>query len=664
MTDILEKSVTRADQQDYRAGGYPFVFNLHSGEYPGLVPLPPHLDVRWSYEIDRILRSTFYHESMWGSVIAKAISMQASLGFRCEDSEKSQRRINFGQQIFLNANGGQGWVHFLSQHLSDYLLTDNGAFVEVIRATSAAGSRILGVMHLSSARCRRTGDPDYPVIYVDILGREHVLRDYQVLVFSDMPRSDDNYFGVGRCAARRAYKTVYKLAALENYVAEKISGTRALALHFVNGISPKTLESILTTARTSMEAKNFMQYMGVIVAALQSEQQASGYEIPLAEVPDGFDSKQERDNAYVIYANAIGIAVQDIQPLSGQGLGTGTQSMILDQAAEGQGLAAWRKQWQHVANEKVLPEATTFHFDTNDTRDKKAKAELANIQAQTIVALLTPVAEGMPGVITPEQALQLAADQDIVPEEFLPQDQTPESGLNDTEKPAEMLNSPAPSSPGGRPAAALGAAPAPPSRLRQAINRAIQEQGLRRKEQPLALDSLIARASDQIAEATARLQARALTLDQWEMQMLLAIEMAYTAAYGAGSGSELTDADRALVNGMVGEQREFLRGFKQAISDGSISPAQAQARAQMYAESVKSSYWRGATRGYVIPAVPGDGSTQCLTNCKCSLRIDELEGDGDADIYWLLSDAEHCQGCIQRAADWSPLQVRDGEVVS
>ena len=68
-------------------------------------------------------------------------------------------------------------------HLRDYLLTDNGAFVEVVRASAASGSRIIGLAHLDSARCTRTADPDVPILYRDRLGKIHEMRWWQVLTF-------------------------------------------------------------------------------------------------------------------------------------------------------------------------------------------------------------------------------------------------------------------------------------------------------------------------------------------------------------------------------------------------------------------------------------------------------------------------------------------------
>ena len=122
----------------------------------------------------------------------------------------------------------------------------------------------------------------------------------------------------------------------------------------------------------------------------------------------------------MIHANAIGIPVQDIQPLSGQGLGTGTQTLILAEAAEAQGWPSWRQQWLHAQNEVVLPASTTFSWaDKNDTRDQKAKAEVAKLRADTRASQI------MSGEISVAQAQQLGVDAGDLPREFIVHDETP-----------------------------------------------------------------------------------------------------------------------------------------------------------------------------------------------------------------------------------------------
>jgi hypothetical protein len=221
---------------------------------------------------------------------------------------------------------------------------------------------------------------------------------------------------------------------METYVSEKISGARPNTIHLVNGVTAQQLHDAMLTAEAEQQRRGYVVYRGAIMVPIMSmDATPQVATVPLAEVPDGFDAKQERDNAYVIYANSIGVPVQEIQPLSGQGLGTGTQTVILAEAAQGQGLASWRKQFEHAMNEHVLPETTTFTFSTNDMRDQQAKADVQATRAGTRAAQVAS------GEITASQALQMAVDAEDAPREFLTEDQTPGGTLQDDQKPLDEV---------------------------------------------------------------------------------------------------------------------------------------------------------------------------------------------------------------------------------
>lgn len=178
------------------------------------------------------------------------------------------------------------------------------------------------------------------------------------------------------------------------------------------------------------------------------------------------------------------------------------------------------------------------------------------------------------------------------------------------------------------------------------------------------LEWLIARLSRLIAAATDALEheypggARA-----WEQEVSRQLARYHAAAMLAGSGAAtLTPAMTTIVTRDLATQLSFLRKFGVTIQDGQQWQAGWNARAQMYAESIKTPYWRGATKMLPLPAMPGDGTSQCLTRCRCSWDITQLEGDNNYDCYWLLSATETCQTCKQRALDWAPLRVREGVV--
>jgi hypothetical protein len=449
MTVILDRkgSVTAHDmQQTANPGGVWLwqVLDPAAGTSP--VPtLPPYGSRARSY----MLASTLDLEDMWASAVYKAVSTLAALNFTVKDSEDSDRRTEKAQSLLLDFNGPAEYTSAIASHLLDFLTTDNAAFVEIERESKSPSSRPKALWHLDTFGCYRTGNAKYPVSYQDLYGTFHLLRADQVLIFADMPSGRRGLYGLGRCAASRAFATITKLAAVETYFREKITGSRALALHFVAGVTPDQITDAIKLADAQQDQKGVVIYKGAITIPVFADQGVSVATVDLASVPDGFDVTEERKDAYLRYANAIGIPVQDLQPLSGQGLGTGTQSKVLDAVSKTQGIAYWRVLWERKINRLVLPKATTMEFGVNDLDEQKLEAETRKLRAETRKTQIES------GELTAVQALNMAVDAGDAPAEFLQHDETAGSTLTDTgeqSKPVEVL-----------PGVALPALPQPPA---------------------------------------------------------------------------------------------------------------------------------------------------------------------------------------------------------
>lgn len=458
--EILDHSVTKRDWNDKP---YPGVFNfMLPAPMSGGLDLPPF----WTPVRDWVLYSTLFRESMWSAAISIAISKIVAMGFDV-DSE-IPIRARRAQSLFLNMDAGKGYVAGLQKHLQAFTLTDNGGPIEIVRSSSAAGSRIIGLVPLDSFRTLRTGDADIPAIYQDLRGGWHEMRDYEVMLLSDMPDQSDRWYNVGHCSAERAYKTILKLEAIERYIYEKVSGQRALSLYFVNGVMPQQVKDAVDTAKAEAQAKGVVTYLGATIIPLAGDIPVTIGEVPLAELPDGFNRKEEWDIAMNTYARCLGIAVQDLQPLSGQGLGTGTQSQVLDEAAKGQGLAAWRQMFEHAVNEYALDDKTTFYIKTSDIRDREREAKVSLDFATTMQSWF---AMGMPYA----QIVNYAVDNDQMPPEYrVDEDLTPGEIISDDEKPdqldadatAQAANADQQPVPGqGQSATNPNAAPKPPANL-------------------------------------------------------------------------------------------------------------------------------------------------------------------------------------------------------
>lgn len=182
---------------------------------------------------------------------------------------------------------------------------------------------------------------------------------------------------------------------------------------------------------------------------------------------------------------------------------------------------------------------------------------------------------------------------------------------------------------------------------------------------PRALDRLIAKFLLSIDRMMDQLESAALTPDAWRDVFAQELARFHLAAGIVGNNGTLTDQVRSVVERTVGTQIEFLDGFKAVIQDAAEFQRGWRARALLYAQSIKAPYWAGATKFLPLPALPGDGSTQCLGNCRCFWEITTVDEEaGDYDCYWRMGASEHhCQTCPQRMADWSPLRIRNGRIV-
>jgi hypothetical protein len=427
-SDVLQHSVTKADvnPSPYYSS---LSFNILQLPNQFTLPLLPELPYYWTHARDFVLSRTVLHEGEWSSAVSIAITKMASLSWDVESPVELRRKR--AHEMFHTVNIGRGWVNFLAQHLRDYLTTDNGAFIEVVRATSGVGSKIMGLVHLDSRRCTRTGNPEIPVLYRDRLGGIHEMKAHQVITLVDMPDPGEMYNGVGLCATSRAYNAIRLQEVVDRYIFEKVAGLNPKTLEFIGGVSLRQIEDAIKSSEFDAKVKRqAIAYLGsVIVPFMESDSGKVSHEtIDLAGLPDGFDYKVQLSTNRSRFANAIGLDPQELEPMTSRSLGQGAQSQVLDAKGKGKGLASWMQDFTHVNNTYVLDETTTFAFSEQDYKDDLLKAEIFNTRATAVGTLIDK------GAINGLEGKQVMVDSKDLPEEFLPDDQTPTASLGDDEK--------------------------------------------------------------------------------------------------------------------------------------------------------------------------------------------------------------------------------------
>lgn len=167
-----------------------------------------------------------------------------------------------------------------------------------------------------------------------------------------------------------------------------------------------------------------------------------------------------------------------------------------------------------------------------------------------------------------------------------------------------------------------------------------------------------------------------ISLGQWEEAMKAEIRSLHTstAVIGKGAWGDMTQSDWGRIGQQVRQQYRYLHNFADTVAEkrDTLSLRAIQARAQLYGNASKNTAavaqageFAGGTRRQPgrfkgLPWMPGDGSTECLVNCKCHWKLDVVDTTKDwklVQCVWTLTPAEHCNDCLDRRGHTEIIKV-------
>lgn len=343
---------------------------------------------RAPYQRDRQLRDFFPTEPFLASSLAAVSSLYA--GFEWEIRGASTKVEDILTDMLQSAIAGDtiGYRPFVLKFSQDIQAQDNGAFIELIREpTLDAASRfkderapVLGIGHLDSNRCTRTGDPATPVVYTDKNGKQHALKWFQVIPFSDYPSAIESMNGIGYCGVTRCLRLAQIMRSILIFKDEKISGRHFKTINIVSGVSRTDIDTIQKRGKEEADNAGLIRYIDpAILTSLDPEKPVSKVTIDLANLPDGFDYDQEMKWYVTGLALALGVDYQDLAPLSSGSIGSGTQSQILSQKSARRGPAMFMKIADAFANYGVFPAGYQMVFEDRDEQRELDKQTLRKL---------------------------------------------------------------------------------------------------------------------------------------------------------------------------------------------------------------------------------------------------------------------------------------------
>ena len=347
---------------------------------------------------DRQLREFWPTESFLAGAVANVSFRNAAFDWEIVSPSDSIETAVTEMLRGAIAGDTYGWVPFIEKISQDLYTQDNGAFIELIRDPSmdanskfqGAMAPVIGIAHLDSNMCYRTGNAEFPVIYRDRYENEHKLAWYQVIPISDYPTSIERLNGIGYCAVTRALRLAQIMKSISLYKDEKISGRHFKTIYLVGGVSRTEIDDAKKRGHEEADNKGQARYMDpIILASLDPEKPVSVANLDFASLPDGFDFNQEMQWYISGLALDFGVDYQEFAPLPGGAIGSSAQSLILHRKSSGKGPATFmRTLTEAFKNYGVLPRNAEMIFNDKNEQDELDKATLRKMfQEEMAMAL-------------------------------------------------------------------------------------------------------------------------------------------------------------------------------------------------------------------------------------------------------------------------------------
>lgn len=382
---------------------------------------------------DRELRAFWPTEPLLAGAVATVCARNASSTVVFDGPPATLAAV---QEMWKEADFGKGPHHFLMKVSEDLYTQDNAAFVEIVRGGPRPDSAVVGIAHLDSRQCRRTGNPEFPVVYVDPRnGSQHRMGWWQVITLEEMPSPIVTMNGMQYCALTRILRAAQLMRDITVYEMEKVGGRNPSSLHLVGGVQQTVIDDAIKRGTERADNEGLVRFvLPTILASLDPTAEVSHVEIPLKGLPDGYDKAEQFKQYIAVMALGFLEDYQTFAPLPGGNLGTSAQSDILHLKARGKGPGLFTKLLIHaLMNQGILPRSVEARVEDKDVRADLEEAQVKDVRATTRAARITS------GEITPPIARQLANDEGDLDDEYLQmlneQDMTPTATVTDEQRP-------------------------------------------------------------------------------------------------------------------------------------------------------------------------------------------------------------------------------------
>ena len=337
-------------------------------------------------QVDYLSGAIYTIESRMTTIPFKVVPKDNSIEMHVKQAAKFEDLLRDATEF------GAGWNIFFGKWIEDLMTQDNGAFAEIIGPGPADGPIMgtpLSIANIDSARCTRTSNPEFPVIYTDRRGGKFKLHHTRVAFASLMASPIEDMNSVGFCSVSRCINTAQHLLDILVYKQEKLgSRPHRNILIAKGGLDPDNVAQAFDLADESMDNQRLSRYSKSILIGSSDSPDAGIDMIDLSSLPDGFDEQTAVTLGMATIALAFGVDARELFPAQGVGA-TKADALVQHLKSRGKGIGQLLEISERELSLKMLPPYMDLVFDFQDDAQDKQVAEIKKIRSDRHAVDLT-----------------------------------------------------------------------------------------------------------------------------------------------------------------------------------------------------------------------------------------------------------------------------------
>lgn len=272
----------------------------------------------------------------------------------------------------------------LEKFIRDILTQDNGGFMFLQGNTPAhmpLASVPTEIIHLSSSRCQRTGDTEFPIIYWYEKSIPIKIHHTRVVNLTESPSAHPDMFGVGTSYISRAFLLCKHLADIAIFEDEMLTGKNFNEVFYASGVKSEDLESAFRKADLESENEQRRAIGKKVFIGMRDPNSKLG-RILSRSFPDGYDKRNDIEITLTLLSLAASISPQVLFDSVKSG-STKASANISVQVADRKLLSWYIERILAELQYKFLPESLKIiqYNEDSDTDGTKSKIKLTLNQA-------------------------------------------------------------------------------------------------------------------------------------------------------------------------------------------------------------------------------------------------------------------------------------------